>query len=139
MLQIRPGIRLGCEDRRERGLPLGLLLTQNANQKMMVSSLPPAFLLWRCTDFWRCWPPSELTSQPGQRRLGLQAPAFSGSPAPSSTHTGTLELPCKASVLQFRTCYLDLKSRIEALKLLLVRGPPALICAFLQGPEVSHF
>lgn len=118
MLQTRPGVRLGSEDRREWGLWLGLLLTQNINQKMMVSSLPPAFLLWRCTDFWQSWPPGELTSRPGQRRLGLQAPAFSGSPAPSSTHTSTLELPCKATVLQFRTCYLDLKSRIEALKLL---------------------
>lgn len=41
---------------------------------------------------------SELISQPGQRRLEMQAPTFSGSPPPP-THTSTLELLYKASVL----------------------------------------
>lgn len=68
---------------------------------MQVSLLPLVFLtsLGGILNFAGVGLSSELISQPGQRRLELLAPTFSGSPPPPSKHTRTLELLYKASVL----------------------------------------
>lgn len=55
---------------------------------MQVTLLPLAFLMSfeGTLDFGGIGLPSELTSQPGQRRLELQAPTFEGSPTSLHTH-----------------------------------------------------